>query len=91
MRNSIGGSVIYDIGCITSGKGISSDPWMVLSLQTNDKYTVVAMQINSASYYENVTLEDAEFIFKHLTDTLPKYYVKPEPIIPTMDDYFSGA
>lgn len=74
-RTSIGGSIIYDIGLITSGNGIMSQPWMVKSLISLKKYTVRAMEIISTSYYYNSYLNDAELIYKSLTGIDPKYPV----------------
>jgi len=60
IRNSIGGNIIYDIGYIVSGRGIMSEPWVVCSLQTWDKYQVTAIQISKESYYSNNTQLQAE-------------------------------
>lgn len=74
---SIGGSKRYDVGFITSGRGISSELWVICSLQTWTKYSVTAMQIARDSYYNNIYVADAELIYKLLTGKEPVCIPKP--------------
>lgn len=72
-RTCTSGSVIVDISRVTVGLGTISNPWRVRSLLADDVYTVSANNIISESYHANLSLEDAEMLYKSITGVNPNY------------------
>ncbi len=65
---------------VIGGRGTASEPWKVKSSATCRIYTVTAMEILRESYSNNYSHEDAEVIFKTVTNHKPE-----EPKKPTID------
>lgn len=76
-RHTLGGQIFYDIGMIFQGHGTVTEPWQIKSLQSEEKYKVVARDIAKSSYYLNGTLADAEAIYKNMAGKDPVYVTKP--------------
>ena len=88
VRHTLGGQAFYDIGMIFQGHGTVTEPWQIKSLQSDEKYKIVARDIAKSSYYLNGTLADAEAIYKNITGKDPTYVTKPQPEArPDFSDY----
>lgn len=74
---TLGGTVTYDLVRVVGGRGISSNPWQVLSLISSQTYLVTASMIVSQSYRNN-NLTDAKSIYTILASKPPDLLSKPE-------------
>jgi hypothetical protein len=80
QTKTLGGTPEYDLVMVIGGRGTLSEPWKVKSTSTCRIYTVSAMEILSASYHLNYSLDDAKVIYTLVAKKEPEIPKTPTTI-----------